>query len=115
MSKNTITELFLIVDSRDWDKMISVFCPNIVYERPGYAPIVGIDQLLHFYQHERVIASGKHDLEHIVIDRHRGSCWGRFLGVKKDGTDIDELFADVYIFEDEKIKERRSYFFRPAI
>ncbi|MDB9373595.1 hypothetical protein [Nodularia sphaerocarpa] len=48
---------------------------------------------------ERVIASGKHHIEHITIDGSYGACWGRFMGVSRDGCQIDELFSDVYSFE----------------
>ena len=37
---------------------------------PGYQPFMGLDELLNFYQHERIIASGEHRIEHIVIDNN---------------------------------------------
>ncbi|MBW4624622.1 MAG: hypothetical protein KME49_03680 [Brasilonema octagenarum HA4186-MV1] len=47
---------------------------------------------------ERVIASGKHHIEHITIDDSYGVCWDIFIGISKDSSQIDELFADVYSF-----------------
>ncbi|HZO73373.1 MAG TPA: nuclear transport factor 2 family protein [Ktedonobacteraceae bacterium] len=115
MSEKLITRLFQIVDSSDWANMPDVFCEDIVYERPGYPPIVGIEQLLHFYKHVRILGSGKHHLEQVVIEGNHGGCFGRFVGQTKDHSEVDELFADMYTFENGKIKHRRSYFFRPAV
>jgi ketosteroid isomerase-like protein len=112
---NTITELFQAVDSNDWTAMTQIFHDHITYERPGYEPFVGRDRVMQFYCQERVIASGKHHLEQVVVDHDRAACWGRFVGLGKDGSSIDERFADVYSFEDGKIRTRRSYFFRPAV
>lgn len=112
---NTITDLFQAVDSNDWNAMTQIFHANITYERPGYEPFVGRERVLQFYSQERVIASGKHHLEQVVFDQDWAACWGRFIGLGKDGSAIDELFADVYCFEDGQIRTRRSYFFRPAV
>jgi len=37
------------------------------------------------------------------------ACYGRFVGFKKDGSEVDELFADIDSFVDGKIRTRRSY------
>lgn len=110
-----ITELFQAIDAHDWAALEGIFDPEIQYERPGYPSFVGIERLLHFYREERILAAGSHYIEQIVIDNEYGACWGRFIGVKKDGSPSDELFTDVYSFKDGKIKTRRSYFFRPAV
>jgi hypothetical protein len=110
-----VIELFHVVDSCKWESLTDIFHSNIIYERPGYNAFVGIERLLKFYQIERVIASGKHYIEHITIDGSYGACWGRFIGVSKEACQIDELFADVYSFEKGKIKTRKTHFFRPAV
>jgi len=115
MSARIITELFRAVDSHDWDMIAQLCHPDIVYERPGYEPFVGLPRALHFYQYERVLASGGHELEQIVVEEDHAACWGRFVGFKKDGTPADVRFADVYSFADGKIKTRRTYFFQPAV
>ncbi len=114
-NKELIVTLFCAVDSSDWNLLLQCFNHNIVYERPGYEPLIGIDQLLNFYEYERIIASGKHQIEHIVIENNHGACWGRFIGLHKNGSQIDELFADVYSFENYKFKTRRTHFFRQAV
>ncbi|MCF4970660.1 nuclear transport factor 2 family protein [Nostoc sp. CMAA1605] len=113
--KELIVSLFSAVDSSDWNFLKNCFDENIIYERPGYQPFVGLDKLLRFYQYERIIASGKHHIEYIAIDNNYGACWGNFIGIHKNGSKINERFADVYSFENGKFKTRRSYFFRPAV
>ncbi|NEO99444.1 MAG: hypothetical protein F6K58_12345 [Symploca sp. SIO2E9] len=115
VNKELIISLFDAIDSSDWKLLVKYFDKDIVYERPGYSIIVGIDKLVHFYQHERIIAFGKHQIEHIVCEDKFGSCWGQFIGTHKNGSQINESFSDVYSFDKNKIITRRSYFFRPAI
>lgn len=110
-----IANMFRAIDAQDWSALEGFFHPHVVYERPGYSPFNGIARLRQFYQHERVIASGEHLIERIVAQDNCATCWGRFVGTTRDGNAADELFVDVYMFEDGKIKQRRSYFFRPAI
>lgn len=112
---NFVVELFRRIDSRDWDALPASFCDDVVYERPGYEPLEGVERVMKFYREERVIASGEHRLERVVIDGESGACWGRFVGLHRDGSAIDERFADVYTLENGRIRTRRSYFFRPAI
>lgn len=114
-NEELIISLFNTIDAADWQLLSQHFDKSITYERPGYNALIGIDKLLHFYQYDRVIASGKHYIQHIVATEDYGSCWGQFIGVHKDGSPISEGFADVYSFENSKLKTRRSYFFRPAI
>lgn len=114
-NKNLIISLFDAIDASNWELLVQHFDKYIIYERPGYKTLVGIDQLLYFYQYERVIASGKHYIEHIVVEEEYGSCWGQFIGLHKNGSQINERFADVYSFEKTRLKTRRSHFFRPAV
>lgn len=115
MQKQFIQDLFEAVDSSDWETLRTMFHPDMVYERPGYEPFKGLDRIMQFYQKERILASGKHHLENIILESDSGACCGRFIGFKKDGAEVDERFADIYSFADGKIITRRSYFFRPAV
>ena len=115
MTNDAVTQLFEAIDSSDWDKLTQLFHEDIVYERPGYQPFKGRDRVLQFYKNERIIASGKHHLDQIVVNDRTGACWGHFVGLLKNGKEVDERFADVYEYEDGKIKSRSSYFFRPAV
>lgn len=116
MESSFIVEMFKTIDARDWAALEGFFTPDVTYERPGYDPIVGRDALLHFYREVRIIACGNHSLEHIVVDGSYGACWGSFAGKHRNGSDLGVVrFADVYTFEDGRIKTRASYFFQPAV
>jgi ketosteroid isomerase-like protein len=113
--ENIIGEMFRAIDAREWDRLPDFFAPGAVYERPGYEPFEGLERLDRFYRHERVIASGEHRLEAVLVDGGNAACRGRFVGVHRDGSPIDESFADFYRLADGRITHRRSFFFRPAV
>ncbi|MEO8153074.1 MAG: nuclear transport factor 2 family protein [Rhizobacter sp.] len=115
MSKKLIADLFAAVDANDWNALSAVLHEDVVYERPGYDPLVGRDRVLYFYANERVVAQGHHEPECVMAEGGVGLCSGRFHGTKKDNTQADERFADVYEFEGGRIRHRITYFFRPAI
>jgi len=115
MSKALILDYFHAVDSHDITTLLKIFHPKIIYERPGYLPFVGLDQLRHFYEHERVLSSGEHKIEQLIVEGHMGASCGRFVGVRKDGSTVDERFADIYTFDSGRIRTRTTYFFRPAV
>jgi ketosteroid isomerase-like protein len=115
MSGEVIRHLFEIVDARRWDDLELVFHPHVVYERPGYDPLTGFKAVDDFYRNRRVLARGNHLVEGIAVEGSYGAAWGRFVGAKHDGTAVDERWADVYTFEDNKVRTRRSHFFRPAV
>ena len=110
-----IIDLFFVIDARSWESLRGMLSADVEYERPGYPPFVGRDRVLGFYQHERMIDSGVHELTRIIAQGNTCACCGRFLGVKKDGTTVDVRFADVYEFDGELIKKRTSYFFTPTV
>ena len=110
-----IHEMFRAIDAREWDRLPDFFAAGAVYERPGYEPFEGLERLDRFYRHERVIASGEHRLEAVLVDGANAACWGRFVGMHRDGSPIDESFADFYRLADGRITHRRSFFFRPAV
>lgn len=115
ITRTRIRRLFESIDASDWAGLAELFHPHAVYERPGYAPLVGRERVLRFYREERVVASGNHEIDGIVVEPNAGACWGRLRATLKDGSRADVQFADVYYFEDGQIRGRRSYFFRPAV
>jgi ketosteroid isomerase-like protein len=115
MTKEFVEGMFASIDGRRWEELRDRFSPDAAYERPGYEPLVGLDAILDFYANVRVIVAGSHHLTRIVVEDGGGACWGRFVGKHRNGSDIDERFADVYTTENGKIKTRTSYFFRPAV
>lgn len=108
-------DLFRAIDTRNWSELPRYFHADIVYERPGYPPIEGIDALLEFYQSVRIIAEGRHLLDGGLRDADKAICWGHFRGRSKTGDELAERFADAYELEEGVIRKRTTYFFRAAI
>jgi ketosteroid isomerase-like protein len=115
MSELFITRMFATIDARRWSELADFFTADAIYERPGYAPIIGFPALDHFYRDVRIIVAGQHRIERMMGGRETAACWGRFVGAGKDGKPLDERFADVYELRDGRVARRTSYFFRPAI
>lgn len=115
MPPDAIHHLFAAIDARRWDCLAHFFAKDIVYERPGYEPILGLAELERFYRDVRIVAAGQHDLAHVVTGGRFAACWGRFTGQSRLGDPLDERFADVYQIRGGLISSRTTYFFRPAI
>lgn len=115
MEETRVRELFAVIDAERWDRLGEFFATDAVYERPGIAPLEGLERIVCFYTDERVIASGTHHVEQVVVSGGAGASWGSVDCVLKDGSQATERFADAYLFSDGKISLRRSHFFRPAV
>ena len=115
MTNESIEAMYKAIDDSRWDDLDRYFHDQIVYERPGYPPFKGLKRVLRFYREERIIASGRHETEGIVIDGLQAASWGRFIGRHKNGSELEELYADVYRLEDGQIRTRRSHFFRKGV
>ncbi|MEO8448796.1 MAG: nuclear transport factor 2 family protein [Gemmatimonadota bacterium] len=113
MSQELVRGMFKAIDENQFDHLEQFFHKDIIYERPGYEPLIGLPAVMHFYREVRVLASGRHGFDAIVIDGEQGACWGRWVGIKKDGTLVDLEFADCYTFAKGKLKHRKSFFFTP--
>ena len=110
-----LRRMFESIDGSDWAALSDLLHPQVVYERPGYDPLVGLERVLRFYREERLVASGSHRVDGVLVDGDQASSWGRMRGTMRDGSAADVQFAEVYGFADGRIRTRRSYFFRPAV
>ncbi|MGW2317452.1 nuclear transport factor 2 family protein [Streptomyces sp. NPDC001680] len=108
-------QVFEVIDGRRWEDLGSVFTEDCVYHRPGYPPLVGLAEIERFYRVDRIIASGRHDIDTVMTGGDSVACWGRFTGLSRTGERLDERFSDLYRVEQGRISERRTYFYRAAI
>ena len=115
MSAETLRAMYVAIDDGRLDAFRALLHPEVVYHRPGYAPLEGIEAVMHFYQHVRIIGSGVHALDRIVSEGSQHATFGRFTGVSRDGRPLDETFAEGFETRDGLIVRRQSYFFRPVI
>ncbi len=99
------------VDAGDVRGVLDWFADDAVYHRPGYAPMRGRAALEEFYGGERVIESGSHTLDDVLVDGDRVAVRGRFEGTLKDGSRVTVGFADFITYDaDGRAAERRSFF-----
>lgn len=105
-----------LVDAGDVEGVLGWFAEDAVYHRPGYAPMQGRGALAAFYGGERVIESGRHVLDEVIVEGSRVAVRGRFEGTLKDGSAAALGFADFIVYDpDGRACERRSYFEVPAV
>lgn len=110
-----LDQLFMAIDGRDWHALEVMLDPAVTYERPGYAPLIGMERVMQFYRHERIIQSGRHEIKG-MIEGHDGlSYFGRFRGKSKTGAPLDVSFCDFCSFKDDLLHHRRTFFYVPAI
>lgn len=90
-----------------------LFASDAVYKRPGYPAFEGAEALVAFYTGERVIASGKHGITHLIPDEASRTVFveGVLTGRLKDGTEVRAPFADVLEFDDAGLIRRRQTYF----
>jgi ketosteroid isomerase-like protein len=111
-----IREMFAIIDDgKDWDRLDKIFAPDIVYFRPGYSTIRGIDELRTFYTATRRITVGRHCIVRVLSDGPGSCCWGMFSGKTKADEEVVVYFTDWYRFADDLITYRRTFFYQPTI
>lgn len=112
---DVIASMFAAIDARRFDDLEHYLDPQVVYERPGYEVYAGISALLVFYKSVRAIREGIHAIEQILCSEDSAMCYGRFQGMGKNGAPINIGFSEIYAFQDNRIKFRRTYFFQPAV
>lgn len=110
----TVWRYYSVVDNQDIDALLDLFTPDAVYHRPGYEAIRGRDGLDRFYKKERVIETGRHTVEAMVVKGRSVAVRGQFVGTSRTGEPLDLCFAD--FFEgDQLIRSRWTYFYVPLV
>ena len=111
----TVHDYYAAVDSGDVEAVLSLFAQDCVYERPGYAPLLGHGDMRRFYSEDRVIAEGKHTITTVVEQGTLCAVEGGFEGVLKSGKQVSIRFSDFFEMAGDVIARRRSYFFTPSV
>lgn len=110
-----VREYYRAVDANDVDGLLGLFSDDCVYERPGYAPLVGKPALAAFYATDRVIESGRHELTNVVAQQDSVAVEGRFVGQLKNGTAVEVRFADFFRTSGDVFVSRQTYFFEASV
>ena len=113
---SAIYRYYRLVDQGDVDSVVKLFAENAIYERPGYDPMIGRDQLDKFYGSQRIIDSGQHTVVKMLVNSSYVAVEGEFAGRLKDGGTVDLRFADFFVVNDGLLIEaRNTYFFSPLV
>jgi ketosteroid isomerase-like protein len=104
-------EFYRLVDAGDLDGLAARFTEDASYARPGYPVLAGRAAIDHFYRYDRVIASGRHTLESIVVSGHEIAVRGSFAGQLRDGSPVAHRFAEFFVIDTEgRITGRETFF-----
>jgi ketosteroid isomerase-like protein len=99
-----------LIDSSRFSEAAALFHDEVIYERQGTPTIHGREALLHFYQHDRVIAEGKHQLEQVLAEGNWVAVRGQFQGRLRNGEPVEVRFTDWHRFRDKFIDYRNTLY-----
>ena len=103
------------VDADDTEALLELFADDVRYERPGQGVIDGIEELRAFYERDRPLENGHHEVDRLFVDGDSAAVRGRFSGVQ-DGDEVTFGFADHHEFDaDGLITDRWSYTDRDTV
>jgi ketosteroid isomerase-like protein len=105
----TVRAYYSHVDASKTDALVALFAPDVVYDRPGQAAIRGRAALRAFYEDDRPLSDGSHELDQVVADGRTVAVRGRFEG-RQAGESVGFGFADFHEFDDEGLITRRTTF-----
>lgn len=104
------------MDRDDIDSVLEFFSGDVLYRRPGYERIVGMDALRQYYASDRQIATGRHVLTSVIVEGQRVAAHGTFEGDLRDGSTTSVGFAAFFVFDlNGRAAEHTTYFFVPAV
>jgi ketosteroid isomerase-like protein len=108
---------YILVDSDQLEPLVDLFAEEAVYHRPGYPPLLGRARLRRFYQQERIIKAGRHEVTRILAVDGVAAVHGAFDGVLTDGSKVSLRFADFFELRpgDRRFVRRDTFFFAPMV
>ena len=112
--ESIVREYYELVDADRYDDLVTLFADDIRYERPGQQAIEGKPSLRRFYEEERPLEDGSHEVHTVVVDGDTVAVRGTFSG-RQAGTAVEFDFADFHEFEDGEIARRYTFTDRDEI
>lgn len=106
---------YAAIDAGDLPTVFAMFSDDIVYSRPGYPTLNGRAEFEAFYHGERIIASGAHTLDRVLVVGDDVASCGTFNGLSHDGSELHIGFAEFFRLCDGLISERNTYFATPGV
>lgn len=113
--RDVVGSYYEFVDQGDVDELVSLFAPDVIYDRPGHPRIEGRGALERFYRQVRPLSNGSHELHNIISDGDEIATRGTFRG-RQAGDDVRIGFADFFRFDDEnRVRFRYTYTDRDTV
>lgn len=110
-----VREYYDRVDAEDVEGLLALFADDVRYDRPGQDAIDGIDDLRTFYERDRPLEDGSHEVAHVLVDGRHVAVRGTFSGVQ-GGETVSFDFADHHEFDaDGLIANRWTYTDRDTV
>lgn len=104
------------LDRNDMEAVLEYFSGDVLYLRPGYDRMVGIEALKRYYAEDRKIAGGRHVISNMIVEGQTVAAHGMWEGNLRDGTESSMGFAAFFEFDGNgRIREQTTYFFTPAV
>jgi ketosteroid isomerase-like protein len=110
-----VRHYYELVDAGKLDELLALFHDEIVYQRQGTPDITGMAAMRRFYEEERIIDSGRHEIAQVLTDGSWVAVRGLFEGRLKSGASVKLRFTDWHRFRDGKIDRRETLFPGPQI
>lgn len=113
--REVVRSYYEYIDEGAVDTLVSLFAPEVVYDRPGHPRIEGRRALERFYRHVRPLSNGSHELHSVIDGDDEVATRGRFRG-EQEGTTVSIGFADFFQFDDEnQVRYRYTYTDRDTV
>ena len=113
---SVIRTYYDFVDANCIEDMLALFDDQAIYRRPGYDPLNGKSMLRSFYNSERLIEHGSHQITRMIIQGCYAAVVGCFEGKLKSGSRVNVRFSDFFSVNEKRlIVERDTFFFAPSI
>jgi ketosteroid isomerase-like protein len=109
-SEALVRRYYQRVDAHDVEALLECFSADASYRRQGTDPIHGKGALRRFYESERVIESGVHQLDDVLVGAEWVAVRGTFCGRLRTGEDVQVGFTDWHHVVGGVIDRRETLF-----
>ncbi|QQS01390.1 MAG: nuclear transport factor 2 family protein [Austwickia sp.] len=114
--RKTVQRYYDALDRDDLEAVLELFSGDVLYRRPGYEVIAGMDRLRDYYSGDRKLAAGRHLVRDVLVEGQKAAAHGMYEGQLKDGDRTAMGFAAFFSFDmNGRIAEHTTYFFTPAV
>ncbi|MGI9279481.1 MAG: nuclear transport factor 2 family protein [Endozoicomonas sp.] len=109
-NQSWIEYFFQAIDSGNWDSLSLFLADEVIYERPGYSPLVGKKMVLDFYKNVRIIKTGTHIVKGFTYSDDMLSYHGSFTGESYNGDKLSVDYCDFCNIKNGLLHHRKTFF-----